>query len=70
MSATGFEHTNPGSEQPQTHALDRGATGTGRNGKKEQCVWRLEFRDSLLATVVGNSDKNGNAAGKVGQIVV
>ena len=56
MSETGFEHTNPGSEQPQIHALDRGALGPAEI-EEELCVWRLEFRESLLATVVGNSDK-------------
>ena len=29
MPPAGFENTNPASEQPQTHALDRAATGTG-----------------------------------------
>jgi len=29
MTLTGFEPTIPASEQPQTHDLDRAATGTG-----------------------------------------
>jgi len=29
MLPVGFEPTIPGSERPQTHALDRAATGTG-----------------------------------------
>jgi len=29
MSSVEFEHTIPGSERPQTHALDRAATGIG-----------------------------------------
>ena len=31
MSPAVFEPTIPGDEQPQTHALDRAATGTGSN---------------------------------------
>jgi hypothetical protein len=29
MPTAGFEPTNPVSERPQTHALDRAATGIG-----------------------------------------
>jgi hypothetical protein len=29
MPAAGFEHTFSVSERPQTHAVDRAATGTG-----------------------------------------
>ena len=29
MPLTGFEHTIPAGKRPQTHALDRAATGTG-----------------------------------------
>jgi hypothetical protein len=39
MPPAGFEPTIPASERPQTHALDRAATGIGRytlyRGKKE-----------------------------------
>ena len=31
MPPAGFEPTIPASEQPQTHALDRAATGIGSN---------------------------------------
>jgi hypothetical protein len=31
MSSTGFEPTIPASKWPQTHALDRAATGIGSN---------------------------------------
>ena len=31
MSPVGFEPTIPAGEQPQTHTLDRVATGTGMN---------------------------------------
>jgi hypothetical protein len=31
MTPAGFEPTIPASERPQTHALDRAATGTGKN---------------------------------------
>jgi hypothetical protein len=31
MTWAGFEPTIPGSQQPQTYALDRAATGTGGN---------------------------------------
>jgi hypothetical protein len=33
MSCEGFEPTIPASERPQTHALDRAATGTGSAGR-------------------------------------
>jgi hypothetical protein len=32
MSSAGFESTIPASERPQTHALDRAATGINVNG--------------------------------------
>jgi len=38
MSVAGFEHKNPRSEQPKVHALDQGATGTGRNGERTMCL--------------------------------
>jgi hypothetical protein len=31
MPAAGFEHAIPASERPQTHSLDRAATGIGSN---------------------------------------
>ena len=31
MPPVGFEHTNSAGERPQTYALDRAATGTGRS---------------------------------------
>jgi len=33
MSPPGFETTIPASERPQTHALDRAATGIGKKDK-------------------------------------
>jgi hypothetical protein len=32
MTPVGFEPSIPASERPQTHALDRAATGIGRTG--------------------------------------
>ena len=36
MPSVGFEPTIPASERPQTHALDRAATGTGMAGSTEE----------------------------------
>jgi hypothetical protein len=36
MSPAGFERAIPASERPQTHALDRAATGIGDNGYLER----------------------------------
>ena len=40
MLPAGFEPTIPASERPQTHALDRTATGIGT----ESCWYKLEVR--------------------------
>jgi len=40
MPPAGLEPTIPASEQPQTHVLDRVATGIGI----ESCYYKLEFR--------------------------
>jgi hypothetical protein len=34
MPPAGFEHAIPASERPQTHALDRAATGIGYDSNK------------------------------------
>jgi hypothetical protein len=38
MSPAGFEPTTPASERPQTHALDRAATGIGRDRTRASAV--------------------------------
>ena len=49
MPPVGFEPTNSASERPQTYALDRAATGTGK--VKDMSDWNLI---SLLTNVTDN----------------
>ena len=47
MPPAGFEPTIPAVERPQTHALDRAATGTGSQdfvADETQTLWRGESR--------------------------
>ena len=48
MPATGFEPAIPASERPQTHALDRAATGIGLDksdfGKMLKFTWSQYFK--------------------------
>ena len=50
MPPVGFEPTTPAGERPQTHVLDREATGTG----SELCGW-LEYKNLLYMLKVVNN---------------
>ena len=41
MTSAGFEPTIPASEQPQTHALERAATGIGFSAEEGNIIFLL-----------------------------
>ena len=49
MLSTGFEPAIPASERPQTHALDRAATGTGPYGCQRNKIRVWSFDGMILA---------------------
>ena len=53
MTPMGFEPTISAGERPQTHALDRGATGTGKKKFKNR-KWYIQL---IISTTTKNLNK-------------
>ena len=62
MLPVGFKPTIPTSERPQTHALDRAATGTGTSSsigaQKSQCYTVIMPRKEMYTTVIMEHNYN------------